>query len=303
MLPYNQKAIGCKWVFKVKYNPNGSIKRYKARLVAQGFSQVHGIDYTKTFAPTIRHELLRIFLAIAATLGMILIQMDVIEAYLESALGQNEQPIYMRIPQRCLAGREGLVCKILKSLYGLKQAERLWNKTITKFFRKIGFIPTNADLCILIIKWEDVFIIVGIYVNDLLLGSRSQNALNWLKDQLMKEFSMMDLGKAKTIIEWEITQDLTARTLKIDQKEYIRDFLESEGITSCHPTVFPVKAGSSLFLDQREDYQQADLAAYQQLIGKLMYLSCGTHPDIAFVVGQLSRHNSDPRVEHLRIAK
>ena len=102
----------------------------------------------ETFAPIIRRKSLRIFLAIATMLGMILMQMDIIGAYLESALGQNKQPIYMKIPQGGLAGREGLVCKILKSLYGLKQAERLWNKTIAKFFRKISFTPTNADACI-----------------------------------------------------------------------------------------------------------------------------------------------------------
>lgn len=126
---------------------------------------------------------------------------------------------------------------------------RLWNKMITKFFRKIGFIPTNADPCILTIKWEDKLIIVGIYIDDLVLRSRSHNALSWLKDQLMKEFSMKDLGEAKIIIGWEITQDFTARTLKIDQKGYIQDLLESERMTLCHPTILPVKAGSSFFLD------------------------------------------------------
>ena len=100
-LPGNQKAIGCKWVFRVKYNSDGSIERLEARLVVQGFYQVHGIDYTETFAPTIRRKSMRIFLAIATMLGMILIQMDVIGAYLESAFDQNEQPIYMKIPQRC----------------------------------------------------------------------------------------------------------------------------------------------------------------------------------------------------------
>ena len=85
---------------------------------------------------------------------MILIQIDVVDAYLESALSQNEQPIYIKIPQECIV-REDLVCKILKSLYGLKQAGKLWNKTITKFFRKIGFIPTNADSCILTIKRKE----------------------------------------------------------------------------------------------------------------------------------------------------
>lgn len=179
---------------KVKYHLDGSIERYKARLVAQGLSQVHGIDYMETFAPTIRRESLRIFLAVTAMLGMTVIQMNVIGAYIESALGQNEQPIYMKIPQGRLADREGLVYKILKSLYGLKQAGRLWNKTITKFFQRIGFTPTNADACILTIKWKGELVIVGVYVDDLLLGSRSVEALEWLKVLLMREFSMKDLG-------------------------------------------------------------------------------------------------------------
>ena len=114
---------------------------------------------------------------------------------------------------------------------------------------------------------------------------------------------MKDLGEVKTIIGWEITRDLKAGTLRIDQKRYIRDLLEFERMTSCHPTVLPVKAGSTLLLDQAGDYQQANLNAYQRLIGKLMYLSCGTRPDIAFVVGQLSCYNSDRQIGHLRIAK
>lgn len=217
-------------------------------------------------------------------LGMILLQMDVIGAYLESPLGQNDQPIYMRIPQRCRSGREGLVCKILKSLYGLKQAGRLWNKTIIKFFRKIGFILTNADPCILAYGQGDALILVGVYVDDLVLGSKSQDRLDWLKDQLMKEFNTKDLGEAKTIIGWGIKRDLQAGTLKIDQKGYIRDLLEAEGMSSCHPTVLPMKAGSALSLDQAGDHLQADLTIYQQLIGKLMYLACGTRPDIALLL-------------------
>ena len=101
--------------------------------------------------------------------------------------------------------REALVCKILKSLYGLKEAGRFWNKTITKFFRKIGFIPTNADSYILTIKKERELIIVGVYIDDLILESRSIKALEWLKDQLMNEFNMKDLGEAKKVIGWKIT--------------------------------------------------------------------------------------------------
>lgn len=127
-----------------------------------------------------------------------------------------------------------------------------------------------------------------------MLASQSQANLNWLKDQLMKVFNMKDLREAKTIIGWEITCDLQARTLKIDQKGYIQDLLDSEGMSLCHLTVLPMKASSTLALDQAGDHLQANLVAYRHLIGNLMYLACGTRPNIAFVVGQLSHHNSDP---------
>ena len=91
--------------------------------------------------------------------------------------------------------------------------------------------------------------------------------------------------------------------MKIDQKGYIRDLLESEGISSCYPTILPVKAGSTLTLNQVDNHTPADMIAYQQLVGKLIYSACRTRPDIAFVVGQLSRHNSDPQMDHMRIAK
>ena len=167
-------------MLKVKYQADGSIKRFKARLVAQSFSQVYGIRYTKTIAPTIRRKSIKIFLAIATMLGMIFFQMNVIGAYLESPLGQVDHSIYMRILQGCKIGWEGLVCKIFNSLYRLKQAGRLWNKTLIKFFRNIGFVATNADPCILTYQKGDVLIIVGVYVDDLALASQSQDGLNWL---------------------------------------------------------------------------------------------------------------------------
>lgn len=124
----------------------------------------------------------------------------------------------------------------------MKQAGRLCNKTIIEFFRKIRFIPINADPCILVLIQNNELIIVGVYVDDLILESKSSDELGWLKDQLLKEFSMKDLGEAKIIIGWEIARDFKAGILKIDLKSYIRDLLEFEGMTLCHPTVPPVKA-------------------------------------------------------------
>ena len=138
---------------------------------------MHGIDYTETFAPSIRWEILEIFLVIAIMLKMILLQIDVIGDYIESSFGQKDQPIYIKISQKCRIEWEGLVYKNLKSLYNIKQAEKLWNKTIIKFFQKIGFVLTNANLCILVYKQDDIFILVRVYIDDFLLRFQSQDGL------------------------------------------------------------------------------------------------------------------------------
>lgn len=104
-------------------------------------------------------------------LGIILLQMDIIGAYLESFLSQNNELIYMKIFEKCRNGREELICKILKSLYSFKQVKKLWNKTIIKFFQKIRFVPINADPCILIYRQGDVFILVGVYIDNFMLRS------------------------------------------------------------------------------------------------------------------------------------
>ncbi len=122
-LPAGRKAIGLKWVFKVKYHPDGSVARFKARLVAQGFSQVPGIDFCETFAPTVRRESLRIYLALCLALNLFIHQVDIVGAYLESLLNDNELPIFMKLPpgmHELRQIRKGLLCRLLRSLYGLK---------------------------------------------------------------------------------------------------------------------------------------------------------------------------------------
>lgn len=138
---------------------------------------------------------------------------------------------------------------------------------------------------------------MGIYVNNLVLGSQSHDRLKWLKNQLMK-----DLSEAKLIIGWEIKWDLQVGTLKIDQKSYICNLLEAKRQSSCHLILFPIKPGSMVSLNQAGDYDQLVFMIYQQLIRKMLYLTCGTRLDIAFVVSQLSRYNLNPWVGYLHIA-
>lgn len=131
------------------------------------------------------------------------------------------------------------------------------------------------------------------YIDNFALALQSQNGLDWLKRRLIQEFNMKNFGKTQTIIGWEITQDVREEILKIDQKGYIRHLLESEKMSLCHPTVFLMKTGSTLTLDQAEDLFPIDMIVYQLSIEKLMYLVFGTRPDIAFIVEQLSCHNSN----------
>lgn len=122
----------------------------------------------------------------------------------------------MKVSQDRQLDQNRPVCRIFKSLYNLKQVGRLWNKTVIKFLWKLGFDIINRDTYILIMVFGRDFIIVEIYVNNFLLGSRSHVALEWLKDQLIKKFQTKNLDEVKTIIKWEITRDMEAKTLTIN---------------------------------------------------------------------------------------
>ena len=222
-LPEGRRPIGCKWVFKIKYDENGLLEKYKARLVAQGFSQQEGIDYEETFAPTVRKESLRIYLAIVAALDLELHQMDVVAAYLVSDLEAEGREIYMRIPEGAdvRQGRTELVWQIVKSLYGLKQSARLWNKKLVSFWKDQGYKPMVADGSIMVASYEAGFIIVSIYVDDLLIAATSLDLVKKAKAVLCKEFNMKDLGEARMIIGMRIIRHRNRRLLTLDQESYV----------------------------------------------------------------------------------
>ena len=227
-------------------------------------------------------------------------------AYLESLLDDNEFPIYMKLPpgmHQLREIRKGLICRLLKSLYGLKQSGRLWNQNVIKVFKSLGFTQLNGDPSILIRQSNKEITLVSVYVDDFLLASHTIATLEAVKKELAKEYNVKDLGEVTTIIGWQMTRDLATKTLKIDQSAFVRDLVIEEGLTNCNSNVIPMKAGSAIEMNEHDDYEETEIKSYQHLIGKLMYLACGTRPDIAFVVGLLSRHNANPRKGHLRAAK
>ena len=208
----------------------------------------------------------------------------------------------MRLPLRMHEFRhiqEGLLCRLLRSMYELRQSGRLWNKNVIAFYKSIGFKQPNDDPSILIRQTKEKTSVVSVYVNDFFLASNTIDTLQTLKDMLAKKDEMQDLSKVKTIIGWQITRDAAIQMMKINQSAFIRDLVIEEGLIKCNTNVITIRAGSAIEMFDPNDYDKTDFHGYQCLIGKLMYLACGTRLNIAFVVGQLSKHYADPRKGHI----
>jgi hypothetical protein len=211
--------VSSKWVFATKFNTDGSLDKLKARLVARGFSQKFGVDYEYTFAPTLRHDTLRIFFAIVAIQDLECHSVDVNNAFTESFLKED---IYMKAPPG-MTVPAGQCLKVCRSLYGLKQAARDWNEKCTLELQKLGFVQSDADPCLLTHPDKNLTLLV--YVDDILIASKSIESINWFKSEFGKVFKIKDLGEVKKILGVQVTRDRKKRIVKLDQAHYIREIL------------------------------------------------------------------------------
>ena len=299
-LPKGRKAIGNKWVFKLKFKSSGEVERFKARMCAQGFGQVEGIDYDETFAPVAKFTSIRTVLAIAAEMDLDLTQMDVDTAFLYGVL---EDEIYMVQPEGFIKpGSEHLVCKLKRGLYGLKQSPRIWNWTLDTFLREQGLIPCNSDPCIYVCWEDDKLLIVAVYVDDLIIASNDQQLKDVFVEHLKAKFSMKDLGELHWCLGMRVLRDRDNRMITLDQEKYIGDILRRFGMEESKPQATPAETG--LKLTKRADGEAlTDVKQYMSAVGSLMYAMIGTRPDIAWIVSQLSQHLSNPTQQHWNAVK
>lgn len=223
-LPKSRKVVGCKWVFTVKYTPTGLIDRYKARLVAQGFSQLLGDDYLETFSPTIRAESLRTLLAIGALEDLEIRQIDVVSAYPRAKLHAT---IYMK-PLKALKAPEETVLLLKKPLYGLKQSGREWYLEACRGLETLGFRPCFSDLSIFVT--EDRSLIIGLYVDDMLILGKDPRIVDATIQGIKSLWEIKDLGDVSLILGLNVKRDRALRTLKISQTHYIRDLIKRFGL-------------------------------------------------------------------------
>ena len=243
-LPKGRKAIGNRWVFRVKENQAGEVERFKARLVAKGFSQKRGIDYDETFAPVAKFASIRILFSLAAKCNLSLHQMDVKTAFLNGLLDED---IYMTQPDGYIdEDRPDFVCQLKRSLYGLKQSPRMWNQTIDKFMLELNFKKCETDHCIYVKRTDQDMIFVALYVDDLVVASNNDDLLKSTKQALSDRFDMTDLGKLKYFIGIEVDQDLAASTISIRQSKFAKDILEKFGMDNSKPVKTPQEPGLKL---------------------------------------------------------
>lgn len=223
-LPKGSKPIGCKWVYKTKRDSKGQIERYKARLVAKGFTQQEGVDYIETFSPVSTKDSFRVIMAMVAQFDLILHQMDVKTAFLN---GDLDEEIYMRQPEGFIKdGKVNLVCKLNRSIYGLKQASRQWYLKFDQVVQANGFTENQVDECIYLKVCGSQFIILVLYVDGILLVSSSLTLLQETKLFLSKSFDMKDMGEASYVLGLEISRDRARGVLGLSQKGYLERVLK-----------------------------------------------------------------------------
>ena len=293
--PSDQNVIGCRWVYKVKRRGDGSIDRYKARLVARGYSQTEGVDYEEVFAPVARATTIRTLLSLANSYNLEVHQMDVKTAFLHGVLDCD---LYMEQPEGYVdPEKPDFVCKLNKGLYGLKQAARCWNETLDKYLVDSGYTKCSADSCLYIKFDGESFVIMAVYVDDIIPVSNDIELLQAEKRAICQQFEMVDNGEIEYFLGMFIKRDRESRTLSISQPNYVESVLAKFGMSDCKPVATPVEAGVR-YEKRSDDEESCDVRKYQRAIGCLTYLSTATRPDISAAVGMLSKFMADPGVNH-----
>jgi hypothetical protein len=210
-LSTGRNPIGRKWVFKKKLNVEGKVEKYKSQLVAKGYSQVEGIDFGVIFSPVSKLTCIIFVLSFVVAFDFEVEHMDVKTTFLHWDL---EEEIYMKQPEGFdMKGKKELVCKMIKSLYGLKQLPRTWYQKFDTYMLGLGFTRSKEDHCVYFKLIGDHLIHLVLYVDDMLLIGNNKEIIQDVKTQLSSKFDMKDLGAANLILGMEIKRDREKRKI------------------------------------------------------------------------------------------
>ena len=299
-LPKGKRAVSCKWIFTIKYLPNGKIDRRKTRLVARGFTQTYGEDYIDTFAPVAKLHTIRIVLSVATNLGWDLWQMDVKNAFLQ---GELEEEVYM-LPPPGLEGmvKPGNVLRLKKVIYGLKQSPRAWYQKLSTTLNGRGFRKSELDHTLFTLTTPAGIIVLLVYVDDIVITGSDKVGIKETKEFLKSVFDIKDLGEMKYFLGIELCR--SEEGLFISQRKYVLDLLKDAGAYGGKTAKMPMEDGYKAPREGELEDSKAfhDPKLYRKLVGKLIYLTI-TRPDICFAVNQVSQHMQAPKEHHWRMVE
>ncbi|KAI3723576.1 hypothetical protein L2E82_35254 [Cichorium intybus] len=270
-----RKTVGCKWIFKKKTDMDGKVHTFKARLVAKGFTQTPRVDYDETFSPIAKIKSIRIMLAIAAFHDYEIWQMDVKTAFLNGKLTED---VYMNQPEGFVDAKyPNKVCKLERSIYGLKQASRSWNLCFHEKVKEFGFSRSEDESCVYVKASGSIVTFLVLYVDDILLMGNDIPTLQGVKAWLGKCFAMKDLGEAAYILGIRILRDRKKRLIGLSQGTYLEK------------TQSP---------STDEEIAEMSRVPYASAIGSIMYAMTCTRPDVAFALSMVSRYQGNPGRAH-----
>ncbi|KAG8496917.1 hypothetical protein CXB51_008099 [Gossypium anomalum] len=303
--PEGVKPIGCKWVFKKKTEMDGNVQTYKGRLVAKGFHQIHGVDYDETFSPIAMFKSIRILLAIAAFHDYEIWQMDVKIAFLN---GKLEEDVYMTQPEGFVDPKDaGKICKLQRSIYGLKQASRSWNLRFNDAIKEFGFIKNEDKTCVYKKVSGNTITFLVLYVDDILIMGNDIPTLKSITTWLGSCFSMKDLGEATYILGVKIYRDRSRQLLGLSQGTYIDKVLKRFNMEEYKRGFLPMRHGISLskemYPSTPQERERMSKIPYTSAIGSIMYAMLCTRSDVSYALSMTSGYQVDPGEGHWTTVK
>ena len=288
-LPAGKKTIGSRWVYKIKTRSDGSIERYKARLVARGFTQEFGMDYEETFAPVAKMTSVRVLIAVASVRRWEISQMDVKNAFLN---GDLKEEVYM-VPPPGVPHTSGQVCRLKKALYGLKQAPRAWFEKFSSVVSSLGFTSSAHDSALFVRSTSAGRIILLLYVDDMIITGDDVDGIVTLKATLSSRFDMKDLGHLRYFLGIEIAS--SPQGYLISQSKYASEIIQRARLTDTRPVDSPIEV--NVRYTPTDGVCLPDPNLYRSVVGSLVYLTI-SRPDIAYAVHIVSQFVSNPTTVH-----
>lgn len=295
--PPGVRPLPAKWVFKTKTRADGSIERFKGRLVVGGHRQQKGVDYNEVYSPVGMYETFRVLMAKVAMEDLELHSVDISNAFLNGVL---KEEVYMQQPKLFTNGRSDYCCRLRKTLYGLHQAPAEWYRAFTQCLVELGFTAATSDegLWILHGNSSTPEVLLFLWVDDLLLISSSKPRLEKVKGWILSKFKGRDLGPADRFLGISIDRDRGNRMLKLSQPTHIRELLERFNMQDCNGRRLPMDPGAILEGYSDGDIPMEEPGRYLECVGALLYLANTTRPDLSLAVGVLSRHSKQPAARH-----